>query len=123
MRVLILESDAHVSRGLARTLRVLGHEPLCPASATEARAWLEGGAPVEAVIASQQQEAGEDGAAFLAWVEARRPAVRRILTSIPPCPSGFVERPGVQSFQAKPFGREELEALLGPALGRGGEAP
>ncbi len=117
MKVLVLEPDALVARALTRTLTLLGHEPLVPASASEARAALEGGPAVDVILAAQQLEGGAQGTDFLRWAAARAPATRRILMSSFPPPPDFVEQPGRQLFRAKPFGRLELEALLAPPAG------
>ncbi len=112
MKVLVLERDARVSRGLERTLRVLGHEVRCPTSAAQARAALGADPAVDVILAAQHLDAGETGTGFLRWAEAHVPHARRVLISGTPCPPDFVEQPGQQWFQAKPFGRQELEALL-----------
>lgn len=112
MKVLVLDCDVRVSRALERTLHVLGHEVRCPASATEARSALQEDAAVDVILAAQHLEEGETGTGFLRWAEAHVPRARRVLISGTHCPPDFVERPGIQSFQAKPFGRKELEALL-----------
>ncbi|MCY1073006.1 hypothetical protein [Archangium lansingense] len=121
MKVLVLEPDARVSRGLERTLRVLGHEVLCPSSAAQARTTLEAEPAVDIILAAQHLEPGETGAGFLRWAEAHVPRARRVLISGTHCPPDFIEQPGLQWFQAKPFGRRELEALLsapGPRAAR-----
>ncbi len=112
MKVLVLEPDARVSRGLERTLRVLGHEVRCPSSAAQARATLETEPAVDIILAAQHLEEGETGTGFLRWAEAHVPHARRVLISGTHCPPDFIEQPGLQWFQAKPFGRRELEALL-----------
>lgn len=114
MRVLVLEPDLLVARGLARTLAVLGHEALCPTTAAEARAALEADPAVDVILAAQHLEPGAAGSEFLRWAASRVPHARRVLMSAFPCPPDFVEQPGVQLFRAKPFGRLELEALLTP---------
>lgn len=114
MKVLVLDSDSRVSRALERTLQVLGHEVRCPASAAEARSTLQVDAAVDIILAAQHLEEGETGTGFLRWAEAHVPRARRVLISGTHCPPDFVEQPGMQSFQAKPFGRKELEALLRP---------
>jgi DNA-binding NtrC family response regulator len=112
MKVLVLDCDARVSRGLERILRVLGHEVRNPASAAAARASLEADPAVDVILSAQHLDAGERGTEFLRWAEAHIPGARRILISGTHCPPDFVEQPGMQCFQAKPFGRRELEALL-----------
>lgn len=112
MRVLVLECDARVSRGLERTLKVLGHEVRCPASAADARNSLEDDPRVDLILSAQHLDDGERGTEFLRWAELHVPHARRVLISGTQCPPDFVEQPGWQSFQAKPFGRRELEALL-----------
>jgi DNA-binding NtrC family response regulator len=112
MKVLVLDCDDRVSRGLERTLKVLGHDVLRPASAAQARAALEAQPAVDVILAAQHLEAGETGTGFLRWAEAHVPQARRVLISGTHCPPDFVEQPGLQWFQAKPFGRRELEALL-----------
>ncbi len=112
MRVLVLDRDVHVSRALERTLRVLGHEVRCPSSALEARAALCSDPAVDVILAAQHLEPGERGTEFLRWAERHVPHARRVLISGTHCPPDFVEQPGMQWFQAKPFGRHELETLL-----------
>lgn len=112
MKVLVLDCDARVSRGLERTLQVLGHEARCPTSAAEARALLQEDPAVDIILAAQHLDAGERGTEFLRWAELHAPRARRVLISGTHCPPDFVEQPGMQWFQAKPFGRRELEALL-----------
>ncbi|AKI99137.1 hypothetical protein ATI61_106514 [Archangium gephyra] len=112
MKVLVLDCDARVSRGLERTLRVLGHEVLRPTSTAQARAALETEPAVDIILAAQHLDAGETGTGFLRWAEAHVPHARRVLISGTHCPPDFIEQPGLQWFQAKPFGRRELEALL-----------
>ncbi|HYO58644.1 hypothetical protein [Archangium sp.] len=112
MKVLLLDCDARVSRGLERTLRVLGHQARCPTSAAQARACLAEDPAVDVILAAQHLDAGETGTGFLRWAEAHVPHARRVLISGAHCPPDFVEQPGIQWFQAKPFGRRELEALL-----------
>jgi DNA-binding NtrC family response regulator len=114
MRVLVLDRDSRVSRALERILRVLGHEVRCPTSATEARAALCSDPGVDVILAAQHLEPGERGTEFLRWAERHVPHARRVLISGTPCPPDFVEQPGMQCFQAKPFGRRELETLLCP---------
>jgi DNA-binding NtrC family response regulator len=113
MKVLVLDCDVRVSRALERTLLVLGHEVRCPASAAEARSVLQEDPAVDVILAAQHLE-DETGTGFLRWAEAYVPRARRVLISGTHCPPDFVEQPGMQSFQAKPFGRKELEALLVP---------
>ncbi|HSP81487.1 MAG TPA: hypothetical protein VLQ93_23415 [Myxococcaceae bacterium] len=112
MKVLVLEGDARVSRGLERTLHVLGHEVRCPATVDEARTWLQADPAVDVVLAAEHLGAHERGTDFLRWVEAHVPHARRVLISGTPRPPDFVEQPGLQCFQPKPFGRRELESLL-----------
>ena len=112
MKVLVLDCNARVSRGLERTLLVLGHEVRCPPSASAARAALEADPAVDVILSAQHLEEGERGTEFLRWAEAHVPHARRVLISGTHCPPDFVEQPGRQCFQAKPFGRRELEALL-----------
>jgi DNA-binding NtrC family response regulator len=114
MRVLVLEPDSLVARGLSRTLALLGHESRCPPTAAEARAALEADPAVDVILAAQHLEPGAQGSEFLRWAATRVPRARRILMSAFPCPPDFVEQPGVQLFRPKPFGRLELEVLLGP---------
>lgn len=114
MRVLVLEPDTLVARGLARTLALLGHEARCPTTAAEARAALEADPVVDVIFAAQHLAPGAHGTEFLRWAAARLPGARRVLMSAFPCPPDFVEQPGVQLFRAKPFGRLELEVLLSP---------
>jgi DNA-binding NtrC family response regulator len=113
MRVLVLEPDARVARGLSRTLAVLGHEAHCPASLPEAQAALVADPAVDVILAAQQLGGGAHGTDFLRWAAHHVPQARRVLMSAAPCPPDFVEQPGVQLFRPKPFGRLELEALLG----------
>lgn len=112
MKVLVLDSDDRVSRGLERTLRMLGHEVLRPTSAALARTALETEQAVDLILAAQHLDAGETGTGFLRWAEAHVPQARRVLISGTHCPPDFIEQPGRQWFQPKPFGRSELEALL-----------
>lgn len=112
MKVLVLDCDARVSRGLERTLQVLGHEVLRPSSAAQARAALEAQPAVDVILAAQHLEEGETGTGFLRWAAAHVPHARRVLISGTHCPPDFIEQPGQQWFQPKPFGRRELEALL-----------
>lgn len=114
MKILVLDGDARVSRGLERTLHVLGHEVRCPASASEARATLQADPAVDLILAAQHLDSGERGTEFLRWAEAQVPHARRVLISGTHCPPDFLEQPGQQWFQPKPFGRRELETLLTP---------
>jgi DNA-binding NtrC family response regulator len=114
MKILVLDHDARVSRGLERMLHVLGHEVRCPATAAEARTTLQADPVVDLILAAQHLDSGERGTEFLRWAEARVPQARRVLISGTHCPSDFLERPGQQWFQPKPFGRRELEVLLTP---------
>lgn len=113
MRVLVLDPDARVARALSRALALLGHEALCPATLAEARASLEADPAVDAILSAQHLDGGALGTDFLRWAARNLPNARRILMSASPCPPDFVEQPGVQLFRPKPFGRRELEALLG----------
>jgi DNA-binding NarL/FixJ family response regulator len=112
MRVLVLEPDVLVARGLSRLLGLLGHEARCPPTAAEARAALEADPAVDLILAAQHLEPGAQGTEFLRWAAARVPSARRVLMSAFPCPPDFIEQPGIQLFRSKPFGRVELEALL-----------
>ncbi|HEX5754146.1 MAG TPA: hypothetical protein VFZ09_48640 [Archangium sp.] len=112
MKVLVLDGDDRVSRGLERTLRVLGHDVLRPTSAAQARATLEAEPAVDIILAAQHLDAGETGTGFLRWAAAQVPQARRVLISGTHCPPDFIEQPGLQWFLPKPFGRRELEALL-----------
>jgi DNA-binding NtrC family response regulator len=113
-RVLVLEPDARVARALTRTLALLGHEARCPATPSEARAALEADpTSVDFILAALHLEGGEYGTDFLRWAAQHVPGARRVLMSASPCPPDFIEQPGVQLFRPKPFGRVELEALLG----------
>ncbi len=114
MKVLVLDCNARVSRGLERTLLVLGHEVRRPTSASTARAVLEEDPAVDVILTAQHLDDGERGTEFLRWAETHVPHARRVLISGTHCPLDFVEQPGRQCFQAKPFGRRELEALLAP---------
>ncbi|WP_309892594.1 hypothetical protein [Archangium sp.] len=114
MRVLVLDCDARVSRGLERTLHVLGHQVRRPTSASEARSALQEDPAVDVILTAQHLDDGERGTEFLRWAEAHVPHARRVLISGTHCPLDFIEQPGRQCFQAKPFGRQELEVLLAP---------
>ena len=114
MKILVLDCNDRVSRGLERTLLVLGHEVHRPTSAPEARAVLEEDPAVDVILTAQHLDDGERGTEFLRWAETHVPHARRVLISGTHCPLDFVEQPGMQCFQAKPFGRRELEALLAP---------
>ena len=114
MRVLVLDCNARVSRGLERTLLVLGHQVRRPTSASEARSALEADPAVDVILTAQHLDDGERGTEFLRWAEAHVPHARRVLISGTHCPLDFIEQPGMQWFQAKPFGRQELEMLLVP---------
>jgi len=114
MRVLVLDCNDRVSRGLERTLLVLGHEVRRPTSAPEARAVLVEDPAVDVILTAQHLDDGERGTEFLRWAENHVPNARRVLISGTHCPLDFIEQPGMQCFQAKPFGRRELEVLLAP---------
>lgn len=113
MRVLVLEPDERVARALSRTLALLGHEARCPHAVAEAQAALVEDPAVDFILAALHLEGGAQGTDFLRWAAQHVPGARRVLMSASPCPPDFIEQPGVQLFRPKPFGRVELEALLG----------
>ena len=114
MKVLVLDCDARVSRGWSAP---------CGCSATRCSAPLRRPGPRRARGGPRRGRhprrpapgRRRAGTGFLRWAEAHVPHARRVLISGTHCPPDFIEQPGLQWFQAKPFGRRELEALLSTA--------
>lgn len=112
MKVLVLENDPRVLRGLERTLRVLGHEPLCSHAFSHAITLLEATPDVDLILADWGITDGESGLSLLAWAKAHQPHIRRVLISS--ALSAPEEMPDAvfERFRPKPFNHLELEELL-----------
>ncbi len=113
MKVMFLEDDERVARGLVRLVSAMGHEAVHVRTVEEGVAQLKG-AGFDVVVADLGLTQGQTGLDLLKWVAQECPDVRRVLTSGAVRPSGFVEDPPRQIFLNKPFGRLELNRLLAP---------
>lgn len=108
MRVLVLEDDPLVSRGLERLLAMSGHEVICVPDTRGARASMRRGR-FDAILADHGLGGMESGLDLLRWVSRECPEARRVLMS------GSRERghkPIVHAFLIKPFGLAELNQAL-----------
>lgn len=114
MKILIVENDSHVAESTERILRLQGHVVTLAATPAEARCALAQDASLQAMLADQLLEADESGQELLAWAALAHPGVRRVLVSGNPPPEGYVVRDPVQRFLRKPFGRAEVDEVLGP---------
>lgn len=111
MKVLLLEDDDRVARGILRLVTTLGHEPLHARRLDEAKSALAAG-DVALVLADEGLGEGESGIDLLEWARRNHPGIRRVLTSGASPPPGFQVVPREQTFLLKPFGKTELAQLI-----------
>ncbi len=113
MRIFILEDSDSVARGMARLLRLCGHEVN---TAATLQAALEQVKKQEfgAVVADMGLSDGHTGISLLVWLEKNRPQVRRVLISGSRYPEQIQEEErSWHIFLRKPFVLENLlDALL-----------
>jgi DNA-binding response OmpR family regulator len=111
MRLLLLEDDERVARGVVRIAEALGHFAVHARSVPEAKGALQSQA-FDIVISDLGLEGGESGLDLLNWARFEYPEIRRVLTSGAIFPADYTVDPPRQEFLHKPFGRAELTALL-----------
>jgi DNA-binding response OmpR family regulator len=119
MRLLVLEDDEVVARGVVRLAGVLGHRATCARNLDEAKSSFLA-QPFDLVLADFGLREGESGLDFLAWVKDAAPQVIRVLTSGAQTAIDANAQTLVQRFLPKPFGRAELLLLLQSAVPVGG---
>ncbi len=119
MRMLLLEDDERVARGVVRITTTLGHEAVHTKTVQEAQTALRAHV-FDLILADLGLGSGESGIDLLAWARKECPQVRRVLTSGALRPTDYALEPPQQSFLHKPFGRKELVELLGESAPRGG---
>jgi DNA-binding response OmpR family regulator len=111
MRMMLLEDDDRVARGIVRITVALGHEAVhCRTIDCAKRAMQE--QPFDLILADLGLGQGECGLDLLHWARERFPGVRRVLASGAVYPTGFAIEPPMQVFLRKPFGRAELVEVL-----------
>jgi len=117
-RLLLLEDDERVARGIGRITATLGHEAVHSPTVTGAKQALQT-EHFDLIIADLGLENGESGLDFLNWARAEFPHVRRVLTSGAMQPAEYPVEPPLQLFLHKPFGKTELAEILAttPASG------
>lgn len=113
MRLLLLEDDEPVGRGLERMLKLFGHEVVLTVRVAEAQEALSAGS-FDLVFLDIGLGGGHSGLELVKWMREHRPQTPRVIMS------GAVElrfqlQPPVERYLRKPFGRVELEAALGAA--------
>jgi DNA-binding response OmpR family regulator len=111
MRMLLLEDDERVARGIVRITLALGHEAVWTRTLAESRKVLQE-LPIDVILADVGLDEGESGLDLLDHARTTYPHIRRALTSGAIRPAGFVVNPPTQVFLNKPFGRAELVTLL-----------
>lgn len=114
MNVLLVEDDERLARAVERLAKLIGHHLVPVGDTAAARALLDAGG-VSVAIADLTLGGRESGFEFLRWVREKHPHVLRVLASGALAPDEFEVDPPHQVFLPKPFGRAELEQLLGPA--------
>lgn len=114
MRMLLLEDDERVARGILRITTTLGHEAVHARKVEEAKNALRTRS-FAVIFADLGLAEGESGIDLLRWARGAFPEVRRVLTSGAVRPRDFEIQPPMQLFLPKPFGRTELALVLGGA--------
>jgi DNA-binding response OmpR family regulator len=117
MKLLLVEDDDRVARGIHRLVLAMGHEVIHTRSVALACEALTRG-DIDVVLADVQLGGDESGAEVLHHARHSRPGALRVLTSGAPPPESVLADPPYHWFLRKPFGRAELQELL-----RGGVPP
>lgn len=79
--VLLADSDVIVRHALAEYLRACGHKVLEAANCEEAKAILQAGIEINAVLSDAELAGGESGFALAHWVRRYRPNIEMFLNS------------------------------------------
>jgi DNA-binding response OmpR family regulator len=115
MKVLVLEDDPLVSRGLLRILARRGDHGLHARTVQEAEALVQTHPDLDVAVADLGLPDGGSGITFLTWLARCRPAVRRVLISGADPPDHYRATPPVQAYLGKPFTARQLVAAIDPA--------
>lgn len=111
MRMLLLEDDDRVARGIVRITTAMGHEAVWVRSIIESKRALSEQS-FDVILADVGLDDGESGLDLLDFARNAFPNIRRALTSGAIHPPDFIVDPPMQVFLGKPFGRAELAELL-----------
>ncbi len=118
-RILIVEDEAFVLEGLARTLMARKAVVQMAENAAEALQWLEKNAAHCDIIISDHGMVGMTGLQLLQAVAERYPAIRRVLLSgWGAAPPGDVSTASAEQILTKPVRAEALIAVLAPLTRR-----
>jgi len=119
--VLVVEDDHRVRRVAIRRLAALGYRVLQADDAPSALALLEAGESVDILFTDVVMPSGMTGLELAAEARRRWPALRIVLTSGYTDPAMLKEgqMPADARWLAKPYGIDDLEAVLQAAAGQG----
>ena len=114
MKMLLLEDDEPLVRGLTRLVKSIGVEVVVAHNVDEGRRALDADTTIDLLLADYVLANGENGFELMRYARERHPTVRRVLTT------GLLAEPLseqglVESVLFKPFGKEDLRQLLRPA--------
>ena len=111
-RILIVDDEPYIVKGLAALLQSKGYEILTAESATEGLHILES-CQVDLVLTDQKMP-GMSGLAFLEKVAARHPEVARlVITGWPEeIPPDQIRLLGIRALIPKPWDDQQLRSLL-----------
>src|SRR4051794_18640580 len=114
MKILVLEDEEIVARGLLRTLRYLGVQGVHAQTISSARELLSADSSgFDAIIADVGLSDGESGINFIIWARQHYREVRRIaISGASEYPPEVRRSPPHEMFLPKPIGRKELEELF-----------
>ena len=112
MKILVLEDDPLVARGLTRVLGMMGHEVLLASAVDAAKSLSDAHRDLTVAMADLGLPGGESGLDYLNWLKASRAEVRRVLLTGMNRPAGFENDPPRQIVLFKPFDQRRLKAAL-----------
>jgi DNA-binding NtrC family response regulator len=112
VKILVLEDDPLVARGLTRVLGLMGHEVVLARAVEDAKSLSNAHGDLSIAMADLGLPGGESGLDFLNWLKASRAGVRRILLTGMSSTAGFENDPPRQTVLFKPFDRSRLQAAI-----------
>jgi DNA-binding NtrC family response regulator len=111
-RVLVIEEDFLTRWGLAEYLRETGFEILEAVGADEAKAILDVGTPVDAVLCDVGLTLDLDRRVFWQWAGHQRPELPMLLATNDLRTSGVVAEGSNRQLVAKPYDLSDIERQL-----------
>jgi DNA-binding NtrC family response regulator len=116
-KVLVIEEDFLTRWGLAEYLRETGFEIVEAVSAEEAKAILDVGTPVDAILCDVSHILNPDSRAFWLWAAQQRPELPMLLTTSDLRASSVVDEGPRRQFVSKPCDAADIERQLTNLIG------